>query len=91
MDRMGHSSVRAALIYLHAARGASKTIAPGIDRHLAAAAQEKEAGRGDGADPSGVAGTPADPGGKRRQAVEVSGAAEQGRSTSERVTGIEPA
>jgi integrase len=53
MDRMGHNSVRAALIYLHAARGASKTIAAGIDRHLAAA-QEKEAKRADGADPSGT-------------------------------------
>jgi integrase len=54
MDRMGHSSMRAALIYLHAARGASKTIAAGIDRHLAAAAQEKEVKRADGADPSGT-------------------------------------
>jgi integrase len=54
MDRMGHSSVRAALIYLHAARGASKTIAAGIDRHLPAAAQEKEATRADDADPSGA-------------------------------------
>jgi hypothetical protein len=42
MDRMGHSRMRAALIYLQAAGGASKTIAAGIDRHLAAA-QEKEA------------------------------------------------
>ena len=52
MNRMGHRSPRAALIYLHAARGASKTIAAGIHRHLAAAAHEKEATRADKADRS---------------------------------------
>jgi hypothetical protein len=32
MERMGHSSMRAALIYMHATQEASKTIAAGIDR-----------------------------------------------------------
>ena len=43
MDRMGHSSMRAALIYLHANRGASKAIAAGTDRQLAEAAQTQDA------------------------------------------------
>lgn len=47
MDRMGHSSMRAALIYMHANKGASRAIAAGIDRQLAAAAKEpKGHGRG---------------------------------------------
>jgi integrase len=37
MERMGHSSTRAALIYLHAARDGDRSIAAGIDRHLAGA------------------------------------------------------
>jgi integrase len=41
MERMGHSSTRAALIYLHAASDGHRRIAEGIDRHLSA---------GDGAD-----------------------------------------
>ena len=41
MDRMGHSSMRAALINLHANRGASKAIAAGIDRQLAEAAKQQ--------------------------------------------------
>jgi integrase len=47
MDRMGHSSMRAALIYMHANKGASKAIAAGIDRQLSAAAK-KPKGRGRG-------------------------------------------
>jgi integrase len=35
MERMGHSSTRAALIYLHAAKDGDRAIATGIDRHLA--------------------------------------------------------
>jgi hypothetical protein len=54
MDRMGHSSMRAALIYLHANRGASKAIAAGIDRQLAEAAQGKDAKRADDGDSSGT-------------------------------------
>jgi integrase len=41
MDRMGHSSMRAAVIDLHATRGASRVIADGIDRQLAAAEKAK--------------------------------------------------
>jgi integrase len=37
MERMGHSSTRAALIYLHAASDGDRSIAAGIDRHLAGA------------------------------------------------------
>jgi integrase len=37
MERMGHSTTRAALIYLHAARDGDRSIAAGIDRHLAGA------------------------------------------------------
>jgi integrase len=35
MERMGHSSTRAAIIYLHAAKDGDRAIAAGIDRHLA--------------------------------------------------------
>lgn len=34
MERMGHSSTRAALIYLHAAKDGDRSIAEGIDRQL---------------------------------------------------------
>jgi integrase len=34
-ERMGHSSTRAALTYLHAAKEGDGAIANGIDRHLA--------------------------------------------------------
>jgi hypothetical protein len=51
---MGHSSMRAALIYLHANRGASKAIAAGIDRQLAEAAQGKDVKRADDGDSSGT-------------------------------------
>ena len=34
MERMGHSSTRAAIIYLHAAKDGDRAIAAGIDRHL---------------------------------------------------------
>jgi integrase len=54
MDRMGHSSMRAALIYLHANRGASKAIAAGIDRQLAEAADKKSAERAEHDDSSGT-------------------------------------
>jgi integrase len=42
MERMGHSSTRAALIYLHAARGGDRSIADGIGRHLASATDDNE-------------------------------------------------
>ena len=54
MDRMGHSSMRAALIYLHANRGASKVIAAGIDRQLAEAAHQTDANRAEDDDSSGT-------------------------------------
>lgn len=54
MDRMGHSSMRAALISMHANRGASKAIAAGIDRQLAEAAQQQDANGADDDDPSGT-------------------------------------
>ena len=40
MDRMGHSGMRAALIYMHAIKGASRAIAAGIDRQLSVAAKK---------------------------------------------------
>ncbi len=43
MARMGHDSERAAMIYLHEARGADKTITDAIDAHI-------EAGRADDGD-----------------------------------------
>jgi hypothetical protein len=55
MDRMGHSSMRAALIYLHANRGASKAIAAGIDRQLAEAGQKHAAKPAENDDRSGTA------------------------------------
>jgi integrase len=53
MERMGHSSTRAALIYLHANWGASRAIAAGIDRQLSGA-QETETGNADDGDSSGT-------------------------------------
>lgn len=44
MERMGHSSTRAALIYLHAARDGDRSIAAGIDRHLAGATDSEHQG-----------------------------------------------
>ena len=90
MDRMGHSSMRAALIYMHASKGASKAIARGIDRQLSAAAKKPKC-RGRGRAIWHVDGTGA------RTAVSGSlGRAsdvppDQGRGHNERVTGIEPA
>jgi len=54
MDRMGHSSMRAAVIYLHANRGASKAIAAGIDRQLAEAAEKQGAKAAEDDDSSGT-------------------------------------
>jgi integrase len=54
MDRMGHSSMRAAMIYLHANRGASKAIAAGIDRQLAEAAETQAAKPAEDGDSSGT-------------------------------------
>jgi hypothetical protein len=46
MDRMGHSSTRAALIYLHAREERGHSIAKGMDAMVAAAKVEKsKAGR----------------------------------------------
>jgi integrase len=44
MDRMGHNSMRAALTYMHANRGASRRIAAGIDHELAAAQTPEDDG-----------------------------------------------
>jgi hypothetical protein len=46
--------MRAALIYLHADRGASKAIAAGIDRQLADAAHKKDGKRAEDDDSSGT-------------------------------------
>ena len=50
----GHSSMRAALFYLHSNRGASKAIAVGIDRHLSEAAQKQDVKPADDDGPSGT-------------------------------------
>jgi integrase len=47
MERMGHSSTRAALIYLHAAKEGDRAIAAGIDRHLTGSSDGE--GQDDGA------------------------------------------
>jgi hypothetical protein len=89
---MGHSSMRAALIYLHANRGASKAIAAGIDRQLAEAAQQQDASGADDDAPSGMWLARQRRPRVRRQAGEWPGSpSDQHRSSVERVTGIEPA
>jgi hypothetical protein len=47
MERMGHSSTRAAIIYLHAAKDGDRLIAAGIDRHLTGSGDDHDE---DGAD-----------------------------------------
>ena len=47
MERMGHSSERAALIYLHAASEGHRLIADGIDRKLSGADDEQLGGDDD--------------------------------------------
>lgn len=56
MDRMGHSSTRAALIYLHASRNADRRIAEGIGRQLARVEDDDQ---GEEDDDGGAAGVPA--------------------------------
>jgi hypothetical protein len=56
MERMGHSSTRAALIYLHGSRNGDRRIADGIGRQMAASEHEDQ-GDDDGDD--GAAGVPA--------------------------------
>jgi hypothetical protein len=90
MDRMGHSSMRAALIYMHANKGASRAIAAGIDRQLSAAAK-KPKGRGRGRRIRHVDGTSARNAVGRSVGRTSDGAPDQGQKTVERVTGIEPA
>jgi hypothetical protein len=46
--------MRAALIYLHANRGASRAIAAGIDRQLTEAGHKTDAKRAEDDDPSGT-------------------------------------
>ena len=46
MERMGHSSTRAALIYLHAAKDGDRSIAEGIARQLAGG-NDADEGSGD--------------------------------------------
>jgi site-specific recombinase XerC len=92
MDRMGHSSMRAALIYLHANRGASKAIAAGIDRQLAEAAETQAAKPAEDGDASGTWLARQ----RRSRSVARRGssakrAPDQDRNRGERVTGIEPA
>lgn len=47
MERMGHSSTRAAVIYLHAASDGHERIAEGIDRRMASDEGDGSAGEGD--------------------------------------------
>jgi hypothetical protein len=44
MERMGHSSTRAALIYLHASRSGDRRIADGIGRQMAAGGAGEDQG-----------------------------------------------
>jgi hypothetical protein len=53
MDRMGHSSTRAALIYQHASRSGDRRIADGIGRQLA---RRDGDGQGDEDDDGGASG-----------------------------------
>lgn len=48
MERMGHSSTRAALIYLHAAKEGDRAIADGIDRHFASGGEDEAEALQDG-------------------------------------------
>ncbi len=56
MERMGHSSTRAALIYLHASRSGDRRIADGIGRQMAGGDVEDQADDDGG---EGTAGVPA--------------------------------
>lgn len=47
MERMGHSSTRAALIYLHAAREGDRSTAAGIDRRLIGSGDDENKDDGD--------------------------------------------
>jgi hypothetical protein len=86
MDRMGHGSTRAALIYLHAREERGHKIAAGIDQMVAKASKKTKKkgkkGHAKGTKPS--KGTEKRPTGTDREAV-TSG------DVVERVTGIEPA
>lgn len=44
MERMGHSTTRAALIYLHAAKDGDRSIADGIDRRLSEGSDDHDEG-----------------------------------------------
>lgn len=46
MERMGHSSTRAALIYLRSAKDGDRAIAAGIDRHLAGSVDDEGQDKG---------------------------------------------
>jgi hypothetical protein len=54
MARMGHSTMRAALIYQHATRERDRQIADGVSDQIAAARQAKGAEGGTGAKQSGT-------------------------------------
>jgi integrase len=54
MERMGHSSTRAALIYLHAATDGHRRIADEIDRKLRGDQADEDEGRNDDEGPAGV-------------------------------------
>jgi hypothetical protein len=49
MDRMGHDSMRAALIYQHATKDADRRIADALAKHLDAHADAEDQGGGKGA------------------------------------------
>ena len=55
MDRMGHSSTRAALIYLHATGQRQRTIADAVGDVTRAALQESQDGPADGLSGTDVA------------------------------------
>ena len=52
MERMGHSSARAALIYQHATRERDEAIAAGMGKLLTQARQGARANRGSGTQPA---------------------------------------
>ncbi|MCE7011515.1 site-specific integrase [Kibdelosporangium philippinense] len=87
MDRMGHGSTRAALIYLHAREERGQEIAAGIDQMVSrtkakASKKTKKKGHARGTKPSGR---------KKDRPTETDREALTSGEEVERVTGIEPA
>ncbi|HEY7487093.1 MAG TPA: tyrosine-type recombinase/integrase, partial [Streptosporangiaceae bacterium] len=87
MARMGHSSTRAALIYLHATQERDKEIAKSVGTLVA-----KKLGMGQADDRIGHArGTRAETGVRTTEAQANDHARDLGLTSAERVTGVEPA